>query len=636
MIRPPMKKVAIIFTVAVFLPSLVLAWLALRSLEDQQFVLERQQALLYSATAESLSREINSYLVEVRRSFTLEVEELLLKRTPVEVAPAFDELLRQRWPLADVGFAVSTDGELLSPPAGGRTEARRFREDNNLFLSNRQVVEAYTRNEATEQSVLPPGDDTQVAVAPTQSQPPPAPPVSAVKGGKSQQLFRNVAPQQQAFPQQKGQQVEVGNPSKITLAEAEFRQMVQEARQGTIARFLQNRLNLMFWYRPPRDTNVVYGTLVNLARLTDELRPIVKPEPETLQEEICVALLDDTARPVAVSAAGFRTNWKRPFVAAEIGETLPHWELGIYLLDPNRLTESAQLVKLTLGLLILVLIAAIGVGSWLIVADLRRQLRLARQQTDFVSNVSHELKTPLTSIRMFSELLEDGGIEDPEKRRSFLRIISAEAARLTRLINNVLDFSRLERGEKHYRFARCDLVALVCETLNGYRPHLETARFTLEFTMPGAPLIVHGDHDALAQVLVNLLSNAEKYSGERREIRVDLRVKDEPLPHVELRVLDRGIGVPKGCETKIFEKFYRAHDSLSSGVQGSGLGLTLARQIARAHGGEVTYEPREGGGSCFALLLPLPPQSPAPEPMLRADAVDGPAEGPAPPAEHAP
>jgi signal transduction histidine kinase len=634
MMRPPMKKVAIIFTVAVFLPSLVLAWLALRSLEDQQFVLERQQALLYSATAESLSREINSYLVKVRRGFTLEVEELLLKRTAGEVAPAFDELLRQRWPLAEVGFAVSADGELLAPPAGGRTEARRFRDENTLFLSNRQVVEAYALNEAIERSVFPPGDHAQVVTAQTQSQPPPS--RSSFKGGKAQQLFRNVSPQNQAFSQQMRQPLPTDNLSKITLAEAEFRQMVQDARQGTIARFLQNRLNLMFWYRPPRDTNVVFGTLVNLARLTDELRPIVKLEPETLQAEICVALLDDTARPVAVSADKFRTNWKRPFVAAEIGKTLPHWELGIYLLDPNRLTESAQLVKLTLGLLILVLIAAIGVGSWLIVADLRRQLRLARQQTDFVSNVSHELKTPLTSIRMFSELLEEGGIEDPEKQRSFLRIIAAEAARLTRLINNVLDFSRLERGEKHYNFARCDLVALVCETLNGYRPHLETARFTLEFTMPGAPLIVHGDHDALAQVLVNLLSNTEKYSGERREIRVDLRVKDEPLPHVELRVLDRGIGVPKGCETKIFEKFYRAHDSLSSGVQGSGLGLTLARQIARAHGGEVTYEPREGGGSCFALLLPLPPQSTAPEPTLRADAVDGLADGPAPPAGHAP
>jgi signal transduction histidine kinase len=272
-----------------------------------------------------------------------------------------------------------------------------------------------------------------------------------------------------------------------------------------------------------------------------------------------------------------------------------------------------------MGLLVLGLIAAISVGGWWVMVDLRRQLRMARQQIDYVSNVSKELKTPLTSIRTFSGLLEEGSVLDPEQYRSYLRFIAAEAARLSRLINNVLDFAQLERGERPFHFARCDLVALLCETLNGYRPHLETARFTLEFTLPGAPLMVHGDHDALAQVLVNLLSNAEKYSGERREIRVELRVRDEPQPHIELRVLDRGIGVPKGAERRIFEKFYRAGDPLNGGVPGSGLGLALARQIARAHGGEVTYEPREGGGSCFALLLPLPPQSGGGERASRAD-----------------
>src|SRR5437667_19428 len=121
------------------------------------------------------------------------------------------------------------------------------------------------------------------------------------------------------------------------------------------------------------------------------------------------------------------------------------------------------------------LVPAIGIGSMLIVADLNRQLKLARQKTDFVSNVSHELKTPLTSIRMFSELLAEGRVTDPVKQRSYLAIITAEAARLTRLINNVLDFSRMERGEKEYNFAPADLVAVVRETAQSYRPHLEAS-----------------------------------------------------------------------------------------------------------------------------------------------------------------
>jgi signal transduction histidine kinase len=338
-----------------------------------------------------------------------------------------------------------------------------------------------------------------------------------------------------------------------------------------------------------------------LPRLAKELQTVVQEVEPTLREEICVALLDDMAKPVALSHPGFHAAWKRPFVATEIGEALPHWELGVYLLNPAKLTQSAHILKLTLGLLIGVLLLAIGVGSWLIVADLNRQLTLARQKTDFVSNVSHELKTPLTSIRMFSELLAEGRVSDRAKQRSYLGIITAETARLTRLINNVLDFARMERGEKKYSFQKCDLVSVVRETADTYRPHLEASGFQFTCELPELPVFVNGDRDALAQVVVNLLSNAEKYSDTRKEITLSLSL----VSFVEVRVLDRGLGVPAGSGEKIFEQFYRAHDSLSNGIQGSGLGLTLARQIARAHGGDVTYEPREGGGSCFTLRLPV-------------------------------
>jgi len=221
-----------------------------------------------------------------------------------------------------------------------------------------------------------------------------------------------------------------------------------------------------------------------------------------------------------------------------------------------------------------------------------------------VSNVSHELKTPLTSIRLFSEMLAQDTVQDESKRRHFLSIITTETARLTRLINNVLDFSRLERGEKKYHFEPFDVVALVRETVESYRPQLESGGFILKLQLSPDPAEITGDRDALAQVLVNLLSNAEKYSGERKEIEVRCETR---AGGVEVKVLDRGWAVPAGCEERIFEQFYRAHDSLASGIQGCGLGLTLARQIARAHGGEVTYESRPEGGSCFTLKLPATP-----------------------------
>lgn len=649
-----MKRVAILFVLTVFVPSLVLAWLAVRSLRDQQFVLERQQSLLYQGLADRLARDAEDHVADRQREFVAHVESLLATNSPAELSPRFDDALRKLWPLADVGFVVTRAGKLLSPSPTGRPEARAFHIANAAFFGNREAIEVYWNIGRSGQGQA--GLDERPAGTPdgavhqnpafplAQNSAPPllqnaAPHVSGktlpqAGNPTDQQGFANsqaarplqrvVNPQlqqlnvqqfahaaaQQNFLQQNVLSINAAPgtnaPSRVATAEAEFRQLTGEATEGTLARFIDNKLKLMFWYRPPRDPDLVFGVQLQLPRLIAEIRPVVRAN-SPLYSEVCVALLDDTARPVIVSHDSYQpASWKRPFVATEIGEALPHWEMAVYPLNPAQLSQSARTLALTIGLQVAVLLLAIGIGGWLIVADLRRHLTLARQKTDFVSNVSHELKTPLTSIRLFAELLAEGRVTDDAKQRRYLQVITAESARLTRLINNVLDFARLERGEKSYTFTRCDLAAVVSETVATYRPHLEQAGFKLELDLPPAttPVFVNADRDALAQVLMNLLSNAEKYSAERKEIRIELRATTAPQAACEVRVLDRGLGVPPGTESRIFEQFYRAHDSLSSGIQGSGLGLTLARQIARAHGGEITCEPRPGGGSCFTLRLP--------------------------------
>jgi signal transduction histidine kinase len=676
-----MKKVALVFVVAVFVPSLVLAWLALRSLRDQQFLLERQESLLCQGVADAMATQVQETLAECQRNFGLRLAALIDNHDPLEVARSFDSRLRRDWPLAQVGFAVTLSGQLLSPASQDGSAARKFVTANGGFLANRESVEVYQNPRGMnafnnllnqdgnwgQQANNDPGQDSRtqpqqqqraaplesfnpsnsISEAPAQMQ------LDSSLGGNRSSLSNTVANYRQeqrkvvpqsnlkpvlgvqndnpnladrsnvrlVSPQQGMQYVNAGianfntfpeeNTSKLIAAPAEFRQLIGEDAEGALARFVDNKLNVLFWRRPPANPGLIFGAQLALPQLEEELRPLFQRVEPSLAQEICVALLDDTAKPVAQSRAGFQANWKRPFVATEIGEALPHWEVAVYLLDPAKLTKSAEALKLTLGLLIAVLVLAIGVGSWLIVADLNRQLTLARQKTDFVSNVSHELKTPLTSIRMFSELLAEGRVGDPAKQRSYLAIISAETARLTRLINNVLDFARLERGEKRYHFQPCDVVGVVREAAGSYQPHLESNGFRFECELPSSEVRVNGDRDALAQVVVNLLSNAEKYSGDQKEISVRVESQTRPLPYVEVRVLDRGLGVPRGSEEKIFEKFYRAHDSLGSGIQGSGLGLTLARQIARAHGGEVVYEPRPGGGSCFSLRLPMMAGSPS-------------------------
>jgi signal transduction histidine kinase len=666
-----MKKVALVFVLAVLLPSLVLAWLAVRSLRDQQFLLERQQSLLCQRVTDALTQNISDYLAQQQQAFGAQVEELAAGKDARALAVQFDSELRQRWPLAEVGFCVTLTGKILSPSPNARAEARTFYTDNSGFLGNRETVEVYgnanadrnvtlnfARNTANQPAALDglPGSGAsqkqaqqtlafsapaarapqeQVASGKMAAAPSPAAQMPKQKdeaGSFSSQLgaasqspvqslnykaaqTRKVSPQSSFYQQQLGDRARTdtvaaeepqNNLSKVVPAEAEFGQLIGSGTDGMLARFLQNKLRLMFWHRLVSEPDLIFGAQLNLDRVVDGLRGLVQAGPE-LSDEICLAVLDDNAKPVALSQAGFSANWKRPLVATEIGDALPHWEVAAYLINPARLAQTANTAKLMLGLLIAVLVLAIGVGSWLIVRSLNSELKLARQKTDFVGNVSHELKTPLTSIRMFSELLAEGRVADQTKQRSYLNIITAEAARLTRLINNVLDFSRMERGEKKYNFQPCDLVEVVRAAAQTFRPHLETGGFKFDCVLPNTAVPVCGDADALSQIIVNLLSNAEKYSNGGKEITLELARRESPLPHAEVKVLDRGSGVPRGSEEKVFEKFYRAHDSLSSGVQGSGLGLTIARQIARAHGGDVVYEPREGGGSCFILRLPLKP-----------------------------
>jgi signal transduction histidine kinase len=735
-----MKKVALVFVLAVLLPSLVLAWLAVRSLRDQQFLLERQQSLLDQHVTDTLAQSISDYLAQRQQEFGVEVESLAGTGDPRTAAAQFDDQLRQRWPLAEVGFCVTLSGQILSPASNARPAAQMFRLDNSGFLGNREPVEVYlnansTRNggqyssrnsqnqsfalNGASSGSLGGGNDREgqgaqnqvqqtmvpaaSVVAPSQEKPalvnsaaapnaggqsyaannfpnrslgggggggggggraggggfgggqveqkqaqptlalaapgaaPPQsktefasaaasmpedkiqsaqpqvaaasdtisePPAQIAYTYKAAQA-RNVSPQSEIYQALKDSPDDAkNNLSKVIPAEAEFSQLIGGGTDGMLARFLQNQLKLLFWHRLNREPDLIFGAQLNLDRVVDGLRDLVQTEP-ALRDEICLALLDDNARPVVISRAGFQANWKHPFVATEVGDALPHWEVAAYLVNPAQLTQAAHTARFTLGLLIALLVLAIGVGSWLIVSSLNSELKLARQKTDFVSNVSHELKTPLTSIRMFSELLAEGRVTDVGKQRSYLNIITAEAARLARLINNVLDFSRMERGEKKYNFQPCDLTEVVRSTAETFRPHLEAGGFKFDCELPDAPVSVRGDADALSQVIVNLLSNAEKYSNGGKEITLQLGQKQSPLPYVEVRVLDRGSGVPRGSEEKIFEKFYRAHDSLSSGIQGSGLGLTIARQIARAHGGDVVHEPREGGGSCFILRLPI-------------------------------
>jgi signal transduction histidine kinase len=243
----------------------------------------------------------------------------------------------------------------------------------------------------------------------------------------------------------------------------------------------------------------------------------------------------------------------------------------------------------------------LGAGLFLVYRNVQREVRLSRLKSDFVANVSHELKTPLALIRLFSETLELGRVPSPEKARQYYSVINKESQRLTQLINNILDFSRIEAGKREYRFAPTDLRKVVREMIEAYRFQAEQHGFILELLISEETPEVEVDKEAVSQALINLLNNAFKYSPKEKFIRVELRPEGD---EILLSVLDRGIGIAKAEQKKIFEKFYRAEDSLVHETKGSGLGLSLVRHIMEAHGGEVRVESALGKGSTFVLVLP--------------------------------
>jgi signal transduction histidine kinase len=197
-------------------------------------------------------------------------------------------------------------------------------------------------------------------------------------------------------------------------------------------------------------------------------------------------------------------------------------------------------------------------------------------------------------------MMSEDRVQDADKRKQFLQIIATEAGRLTRLVNNVLDFSRGQRSPESHRRRDIDLVALTSEVCDDYRPQLEQQGFKFSCNAGDQPLIINADPDSIAQVLLNLLSNAEKYSPTTKDIEVQLNAGST----IELHILDRGTGVPAGSEQRIFEEFHRANDDLATNVTGTGLGLAIARRIARDQGGDLVHAHREGGGSIFTLILP--------------------------------
>lgn len=384
-----------------------------------------------------------------------------------------------------------------------------------------------------------------------------------------------------------------------TMPRAEPAEKEPSHATGWIPWYVENQMYMIGWVRLA-ESGLVYGVELEIMTLLSRLLSLFPPLSD-VPGGMAFSLNDGHGRILHQVGADVPESDKNPMSTVALVPHLPHWQLSAYLIDDREQKRAVSGFILLSGLLLAIFVIAILSGGALLTWQAYRNHKEALQKTSFVSNVSHELKTPLTSIRMYAELLNEGRVSDKRKKKDYLRIIVEESQRLTRLVNNVLDFSRLEQGRKKYRLEQMALIPLVKDVLESQRLRFETTQVGLFGSWPDDGVSIKADRDALEQVLINLLDNSLKYAASGKRVDVSIEVD-----HSGCRILvtDRGPGVPKSQQDKIFEKFHCVDDSLTAFQPGSGLGLSISLKLMRGMGGDLNYQARIGGGSRFIAFLP--------------------------------
>ncbi len=383
-------------------------------------------------------------------------------------------------------------------------------------------------------------------------------------------------------------------------AETPLLDMDEGIDDGWYAWFWDSGLQLIYWRRDPG--GAVVGAELGRARLMADIvaaMPVTDPDDPAMEHDR-IALLD--ARGAALYQWGRHDPGPgaEPRIQRPLGSPLGAWSLSYHVSDAVDAAGDGAAAGWIAGLAALGLAVA-GLGLWFHRAS-AREMREASQRVSFVNQVSHELKTPLTNIRMYAELL-DRRLDDDDRARRHLDIIVSESQRLSRLIGNVLAFARQRRGALVLRPSAAPLDDVVSEALAPFRAGLQERGVEVRLR-PGAPVPVRLDRDVVTQVVANLVGNVEKYAAGGGLLEVATAQDDR---RCAVTVRDRGPGIPAGKAEQVFQPFVRLDDGLTEGVAGAGIGLTLARELARLHGGDLTLLPGGGEGACFEFAFrPLP------------------------------
>ncbi|MEN6426355.1 MAG: HAMP domain-containing sensor histidine kinase, partial [Phycisphaerales bacterium] len=300
--------------------------------------------------------------------------------------------------------------------------------------------------------------------------------------------------------------------------------------------------------------------------------------------------------------AGIEETTREPFATERVGQAFPGWKILLFF-KGGEVFERAARQRIAIytwtGLLVIVLI----LGSGAVAAkSIGKQVRLNKLKNDFIATVTHELKTPLASMRILVDTLLEGNYRNPQQVMEYLQLVSKENERLSRLIDNFLTFSRMERNKQAFQMREVSPVSIARTAAEAVKTKLGRGNCQFETQIPDELPMIRADHDAMVTVLVNLLDNAYKYSADEKWIRLSVASEDGTIC---FSVSDHGLGIPRRAVKKIFRRFYQVDRSLSRRAEGCGLGLSIAKFILDAHQGKIAVESKPGQGSTFTVTIPI-------------------------------
>lgn len=576
------KRTIIIYWCLLIIPSLVIGVSAVRLLRSEQARMIHEKRLTIQERARAVGDTLRLTVGAVQDELTNAMGRI----SPDRIDETLATWERGNPLIRNVFIWDRARGLIMPPPDGSATSEER------LFIRRyRGLITGRIPWQGTGQVHEPGGPD--------------------IMAGRGDRVGENrtSSPNQVQSPISRDmQRLKSGRNKLMALAKGKVKQQaaaleesgISDHASGWIPWFEENNLYILGWLRD-RQGNRIYGLELEVMALLSRLL-IDFPASESIPNGMVFALVDGGGRFLTQAGGTLSDVSIKPDFTVSLAPELPHWQVSVFFVDPKAIAETGREFTILSGLLLGILILAIISGGTMLTWQAFRNQKDAQRKTSFVSSVSHELKTPLTSIRMYAELLSEGRINSAEKVGRYLQVIVSESQRLTRLVNNVLDFSRLEQGKKKYHLERIEMVGFLKEMIKTHRLQIESSGMELETTFSPGKMVLRTDRDSIEQVLLNLIDNAIKYAVSGKEL---LLAVDTRQDYCEIHFMDRGPGIPTGHRKEIFEKFHRVDDSITSRKPGSGLGLSIARRLLRDLGGDLQYIPRNKGGSCFTILLPL-------------------------------